>query len=179
VVHASLAHRALVDPVAVTMAPATITFAVLPLILLVTWVLPIVQHTARDLLGPALLPTSSLFVWLVPLARRPDEPFVWAAFAFSLALGALAWYSTWLVHGWIVPLPTLVALVLTWLAALSLPESTPAIGTASSLLLTGHIVLALIASAAPLLLPLVVRWWLLRQARAEQRAPVVKPVPHS
>jgi hypothetical protein len=172
--HLLLAERALRDPVMIVVTPATVSLGLLAGGSLLSLALPLIGRPAPAQIGPCLLTTGLLLIWLPALAGRAEAPLVWGALALSFALGALAWFGATLLRGWLAALPCLAALLPAWLAALSVPGAAIDRDGAAAWLLPAHLALALAGSLLPLLLPAAVAGWQRRRA-AGRAAPAARP----
>jgi hypothetical protein len=156
--HLLLAERALRDPVMIVVTPAAVSLGLLAGGSLLSLALPLIGRPAPAQIGPCLLTTGLLLIWLPALAGRAEAPLVWGALALSFALGALAWFGATLLRGWPAALPCLAALLPAWLAALSVPGAAIDRDGAAAWLPPAHLALALAGSLLPLLLPAAAGW---------------------
>lgn len=157
--HLLLAERALHDPVMSVLTPAAVSLGLLAGCSLLSLALPLAGRPAPAQLGPSLLATGLLLIWLPALATRAEAPLVGAALALSFALSALAWFGAMLLRGWLAALPCLAAVVVAWLAALSVPSPMLSRAGAAAWLPFAHLALALAGSLLPLLLPAAIAGW--------------------
>lgn len=148
-----LAQRALLDPAAIVLAPAGIALLLFAAGLLGATAAVLSRRPAAPYIPVALLPTTMLTIWAVPLLQRAEEGLIGGAVAFTFALTAVAWFAAGIMRGWMAAAPATLALVITWAAALAVPREAGPVAGPAGLLPAGLAALALAASILPLVIP--------------------------
>lgn len=167
-----LAHRALLDPAAIVLAPAGIALLLFVAGLLGATAAVLSLHPAAPYVPIALLPTAALTIWAVPLLWRPEEGLVSGAVAFTFALTAVAWFAAGIMRGWVAAAPAMLALVITWVAALAVSRQAVPVAGPAGMLPAMQVALALAASILPLVIPAALQS---RRGRAGEPPPASPP----